>query len=420
MLALHTVLDELAAHPRAVAWRVTYQVGLSGSTVGRTFTWFAPPLQRSVAPLLHRIHNGIILLQPASVHVEAPIDTLPGLDQLRNAHHLPILVGDQRDGLGADRDLPAVEDRELPEPGPGLALGLDIGGTGMKACALDARGAVLKVASAPTWPDGEGGIDSLIRRARALVTEVAGDQPIGSLGIGLASPMGVRGRVHELSTVMRARVGDVAAFDQFPERVADGLVDGPVAVFNDLINLGRQLSADGARRLARVQIGTSFGGCWIDADGAVVATEMARLVVDAAPDARPHPYLPLSGAARQYLSNAGVAIELGGDVDPRQAGLRLRELLRAGDPLGARVLDAVAASLSSAVAEMSAVLVGLLTVEVGGSMLQGPAGAGLLARLEGQTTVPVRIAAQPGHDGAIAAARAPRVHAALRAMRRVG
>lgn len=425
MIPLSAVLEPLAAHPRAVPWRVEYRAGMSGLLLDRPFTWFAPPTSRASAAILQRVHNGIVLLQPAAVKIHAPLpaEDLRGFAELRQMHHIPIVLDHEAEPVVVGRDLPAMEDHPLALPGPGLAVGLDLGGTGMKACALRPDETILRTASAATWPDGENGIDSLIRRARALITEVAAGQPIGSLGIGLASPMGVNGTVLELSTVMRARVGDVEAFDHFAARVAEGLVNGPVAVFNDLINLGRLLSADGARRLVRVQIGTSFGGCWIDHEGAVVATEMARLVIDGAPDARRHPYLPLSGAARAYLSTSGIAQDLtaalGEPVDGRMAGLKLRDLLTSGDPRGAQVLEVIALDLSSAVSEMAALLVGIQTVEVGGSMLQGPAGALLSERLHGETPVPVRIASNPGHDGAIASARAPRVSAPLKAMRRV-
>lgn len=426
MIPLASALEPLAAHPRAVPWRVEYRAGMSGLLVDRPFSWFAPPTSRASAVLMQRIHNGIVLLQPAAVKIHAPLPAadIRGLAELREIHHVPIVLGHEAEPVVVGRDLPAMEDNALVEPGPGLAVGLDLGGTGMKACALRPDETVLRTASAATWPDGEEGIESLVRRARALVIEVAGGQPIGSLGIGLASPMGVNGTVLELSTVMRAKLGNVAAFDLFAQRVAEGLVNGPVAVFNDLINLGRLLSADGARRLVRVQIGTSFGGCWIDHEGAVVATEMARLVIDGAPDARRHPYLPLSGAARAYLSTSGIAADLSTvldeAVDARMAGLKLRDLLHEGDSRGVQVMGMIAEELTAAVAELAALLMGIQSVEVGGSMLQGPAGAMLEELLRGRTAVPVRIASRPGHDGAIASARAPRVSAPLKAMRRVG
>ena len=386
MIPLSAVLEPLAAHPRAVPWRVEFRAGMSGLLADRPFTWFAPPTSRASAPILQRIHNGIVLLQPAAVKIHAPLpaEDLRGLAELRQMHHIPIVLDHEAEPVVVGRDLPAMEDHPLEMPGRGLAVGLDLGGTGMKACALRPDESVLRSASAATWPDGENGIDSLIRRARALISEVSAGEPIGSLGIGLASPMGVNGTVLELSTVMRARVGDVDAFDHFAARVADGLVEGPVAVFNDLINLGRLLSADGARR---------------------------------------HPYLPLSGAARAYLSTSGIAQDLtetlGEPVDGRMAGLKLRDLLNAGDARGTQVLQLIGLELSSAVSEMAALLVGIQAVEVGGSMLQGPAGAMLSELLHGETPVPVRIASNPGHDGATASARAPRVSAPLKAMRRV-
>jgi predicted NBD/HSP70 family sugar kinase len=319
-------------------------------------------------------------------------------------------------------DLPSV-DRPTERPaGPGLALGLDIGGTSMKGVALD-HDRVVGMAGAPTWPPGEFGIDSLVARARALLAEVAGGRPVGSLGIGLAVPLGVGGQVLELSTILRERVGRRDAFDGFAARVSDGLVDGPVALFNDLSNLGRHLSAEGARRLVRVQIGTSFGGCWIDADGEVVATEMGRLVVDMSPDALPHTYLPLQGAMRTYLSNLGIGhvlAECGIPAEPQEAGRALRRALEAGEPAGLEAVRRVAAVMVGVVQEFATLLVGVQQVECGGSMLQGPAGALLEAEVSSSSPLPFRVSPRPGEDGAIAAALAPRVEAPLRGLRRVG
>lgn len=293
----------------------------------------------------------------------------------------------------------------------------------MKACVLRGR-TLLRTVSGPTWPDGANGVQSLVERARALVVQVAAGEPLGSLGVGLAAPMAVGGRVVELSTVLREKVGDRSAFDGFAERVAAGLVDGPVAMFNNLANLGRYLSAEGSRRVVRVQIGTSFGGCWIDANGDVSAVEMGRLVVDVGPDATPHPYLPLVGAMRSYLSNTGVARCLeplvGHVVDPRTAGHLLRGLLDAGDPAGEATLQWMADTLVGVISEVHAILPGVTRVELGGSMLQGPAGKRIEALVQPRAEVPLTVSAKPGHDGAVAAAWAPRVAASLKGLKRVG
>ncbi|MFZ5478899.1 MAG: hypothetical protein ACOZNI_19155 [Myxococcota bacterium] len=433
MLALHDHLVQLGAHSRAVAWTFRLMSGHSANAFSREYVLFAPPNTAGSQAVLSRLHNAVILANPASAEVDAPVgpDRLePLLGRLRQIHHIELrLKGEGRAPVVDGYDLPSLDVASHGPPGPGLAAGLDIGGTGMKACVLRPDGTLLRVASAPTWPDGEHGIASLVRRARELVQRVAAGEPLGSLGIGFASPMGVGGKVLELSTVMREKVGDPSAFDAFPRAVAQGLVDGPVAIFNDLANLGRTLSAQGVRRLVRLQIGTSFGGCWIDANGLVYATEMGRVVIDAGPDAVPHPYLPIAGAVRAYLSNRGVAddlaVRLGRPVDLREAGKVLRALLEQGDPVGEQALDRMAQALRAVVLELHAVLPGVTGVELGGSMLQGPGGKGLLARVTGPaapwaTPVEVRIAAQPGHDGAIAAALAPRVDTALKAMRRVG
>lgn len=424
---LDNTLDTLAHHPRARTWRAYFRFGHGAGAGEREVTLLAP-VDR-VGTVLLRIHNGILLLHPAAVRIAAPVaeDALqPALGALRSLHAIPIQVNDgpapaQQDGAV---DLPSVETPPPPVLRPGeLALGLDIGGTGMKACALR-DGVLLRCAQARTWPDGEQGVDSLVARARALLDEVRQGEPAGTLGVGFASPMGVGGQVISLSTVMQQRLGGVEQLRDFPARVAEGVVGGRVAFFNDLANLGRYLSGAGRRRLLRVQVGTSFGGCWIDADGTVNASELGRLVVDAAPGARAHTYLPLKGAMKSYLSNYGVAISLserlGREISPAEAGFVWRDLCEAQDPVGDAVLDWVVELLVGVVAEARVFLPGLNEAELGGSMLQGPTGRRLRRRLDALPG-PVRIvlARDPGYDGALAAARAPLLATPLRGMRRL-
>jgi hypothetical protein len=297
----------------------------------------------------------------------------------------------------------------------------------MKACAIR-DGVLVRQAQGPTWPDGERGLDSIVRRARDLVHEVCLSERPTSLGIGLASPMGVHGQVVSLSTVMRQRLGSVACLESLPQLVAHGLVDGPVAIFNDLANLGRLLSGQGRRKLLRLQIGTSFGGTWVDADGTVSASELGRLVVDVSPDARPHTYLPLSGAMKAYLSNYGVAESLsnslGRRVTPQDAGFVWGDLNKSGDPMGRALVDWVCNLLVGSIRESLAVLPGLEEVELGGGMLQGPTGR-LVAQGVGVRLATLRraprfsVSSNPGFDGAIAAAKAPLIDAPLRGVRRL-
>lgn len=425
MLALHDALATLAAHPRAVAWRLRMHAGWSNAAMVRDYQIFAPTLARSVHPVLARAHNTLLLLNPAAGELHPPPDapTLePDLTDVRSVHRVGLFLPGEVVRPLPRGDIPGVDDAPATPCGPGLAAGLDIGGTGMKACVMR-EGVLLRFASAPTWPAGVYGIDSLVQRARALVHDVAAGEAIGSLGIGLAAPMGVGGRVLELSTVLRERVGSVDAFDGFAELVSDKLVNGPVAIFNDLSNLGRHLSARGQRRLVRLQIGTSFGGCWIDTNGEVYATEMGRLVVDVGPDAIAHTYLPLKGATRAYLSNLGAALAIerqtGVRPDVERAGHALRAMLDADDPLAQHVLDAMADALVGAIHELNAILPGVTAVECGGSMLQGPAGRGIHRRVASRVPVDFRISANPAHDGAIAAAQAPRVLAPLKGFKRV-
>ncbi len=426
-------LQELGAHPRAIPWTIRFHAGHSAAAPRRDYTIFAPANRVGIRAVLSRLHNGVLMLNPAAVELDAEVEDLgPLWDDLRKIHRIN-LVRRGEPVVWRARDVPAIDDPDLPPPEPGLAVGLDIGGTSMKAVALRVRAeatspsrrgdVVVATAGSPTWPEGERGVEGLIARAQALAREVAQGEPIGSLGIGLAAPMGVGGRVAELSTVLRDRVGDTRAFDRFAQRVAEGLCRGPVAMFNDLSNLGRYLSATGSRRMVRFQIGTSFGGCWIDSDGMVYATEMGRLIVDVSDDAPAHPYLPIRGTTRTSLSNLGLVsaleAETGERVSRENAGRRLRALLEAGEAAGDRSLARLGHALRAAVLEVHALMPGVTQVECGGSMLSGPAGRELPAAVGPDLPVNFVVARQPAHDGAIAAALAPRLEAPLKGMRQV-
>lgn len=432
MKTLNDALLRAGRQPRACPWTITYRFGHGGGAAERPVSVIAAPGDTRL--VLSRVHNGILLLQPASVHIAGPreLENDPILNELGLLHRIPIGHGDVADVLLPDGslDLPGRESHE-PSGEAGLAgraVGLDIGGTAMKACALGPNGQVLASARALTWPEGERGIDSLVDRGRALVNEVAEGEPVASLGVGFASPMGLGARITGLSTVMRDRLGEVDVLADLCPRLAQGITRGPTALFNDLANLGRDLSGQGRRRMLRLQIGTSFGGCWIDADGTVNYVELGRLIVDASPTARPHTYLPIRGAMKSYLSGYGVGLtlaeELEHPVSAWDSGFELAKLLRAGDPRGLKTVTWMAELLVGVIHEASAVLGGLREVEVGGSMLQGVTGARLRAqvdeRLSGLDRPPeFRVARDPGFDGAVAAARAPGLKTPLRGMRRV-
>ncbi len=427
MLILADALRDLGQEPGAVPWTIHLAAGWSASGPVRTFHLYAPPRPRAIRAVVSRLHNAVLLTNPASAALLTPLPPElieAALTALREVHHVPIVLGRDapapppRSGL----DLPSREDVPDPFLPAGFAVGLDLGGTGMKACAVRA-GTVVRSASAATWPVGESGIDSLVRRARALVVEVAGGESIDSLGIGMACPMDVSGRVTELSTVMRERVGSTNDFVDFADRVSAGLCAGNVAMFNDLVNLGRWRASQGVRRLVRLQVGTSFGGCWIDANGDVSPVEMGRLVVDVGPDALQHTYLPIRGAMKSYLSNYGIARHLGEltgqPLDPSTIGHLLVDRLGAGDEAAAETVRWMVDALAGVVAELHAVLPGITEVECGGSMLAGPLGRAVLAAMATRSEVRFSIPARPGMDGAVAAAAAPSLGVSLRGLKRM-
>ncbi len=430
LTTLHERLQKLRRDPRAQPWHLMLRYGLGGGADSRSFVWLAPP--GAAEHILHRMHNGLLLLQPASAELRAPVSEAalgPRLAALRQIHKIPIQVNEspEQEEPGSI-DLPSRTVPQFQALANGtVAVGLDIGGTGMKCCAADGE-RILAKASSPTWPEGEQGIESLIRRARDLIAQVSQGHRVGSIGIGFASPMGIDGSVTSLSTVMQKRLGDVRVLDGFASQVSQGLCSGPTALFNDLTNLGRHLSGQGKRRLLRLQVGTSFGGCWIDADGTVNPSELGRLIIDAGPSPRLHTYLPIQGAMKRYLSGLGVGERLaelmGHPVSAWDSGYVLADLLASGDPRGQAVCDWIGHLLFGVIAEAQVFLGGLRHVEVGGSMLQGATGRrvreAVQPRAEALIDAPdFRIATNPGFDGALAAARAPLLGTPLRGMRRL-
>src|ERR1700678_1319172 len=68
-----------------------------------------------------------------------------------------------------------------------LAVGLDLGGTQVRAALVDRHGAVLRRAAQST--DGRGGPQAILRQFAVLIDVVRGDVPIKELaGIGVAAP----------------------------------------------------------------------------------------------------------------------------------------------------------------------------------------------------------------------------------------
>src|SRR6478672_11570763 len=61
-------------------------------------------------------------------------------------------------------------------------LGIDIGGTTIKAARVDAEGVVLETAKAPTPPDN---LESLTSTVLGLASRLQGAGPIAAIGIGI-------------------------------------------------------------------------------------------------------------------------------------------------------------------------------------------------------------------------------------------
>src|SRR5688500_1184278 len=98
MITLHDRLAELAQHPRAVPWTIRLHSGYSSASMARDYVLFAPPTAEAARFVLSRLHNAVILSNPAAAQLEAPVPAEklePVLGALRRIHHVGIFLDDE-------------------------------------------------------------------------------------------------------------------------------------------------------------------------------------------------------------------------------------------------------------------------------------------------------------------------------------
>ena len=161
------------------------------------------------------------------------------------------------------------------------SLGIDIGGTHIRAARVDAHGVILARGSAQSSPDP--GV--VLNRCLDLIAQINGPEVLG-IGIGIPGQVIAASR-----TVLSGGYVDLSGFD-FAVKVQDatGL---PVVIENDatMALLGEVAcgAAKGAANVVMLTIGTGIGGAIIDQGqvlrGRGTAGQLGHIVVD--PDGAP-------------------------------------------------------------------------------------------------------------------------------------
>jgi glucokinase len=243
-----------------------------------------------------------------------------------------------------------------------LTVGVDIGGTSVRAGVVDSRGSVIDTSRAPT-PAGEGPLEDAIV---AAVEEVSSRHTVAAVGLAVAGFIASDRRTVRFAPHLAWRQADVA--DRMGSRL--GL---PVVLEHDAnaaaLAEHRFGAARGARIAVLVAIGTGIGGALL-LNGEVfrgaygVAPELGHLRV--VPDGRPCPCgkhgcwerycsgTALSATAVELLAkHPGVSTVLAreGFGDSRAiTGRRVAGAARDGDPLAQRAMTDLAKWLGEGLA----------------------------------------------------------------------
>jgi glucokinase len=317
------------------------------------------------------------------------------------------------------------------EPGPGLVLALDVGGTKLAAGLVDTGGTLRWSARRPTPPDGSA--EELFAAARELleravaglpaVAATAGLPPaLVGVGIGCGGPL--RWPSGEVSPL------NIPGWRDFPlrARVAELYPDVPVVLHNDAVAFAAaeqwRGAAAGAGRVLGVVVSTGVGGGLV-VDGRPAsgptgnAGHVGHVVVE--PDGAPcgcggrgcleavarGPALVAWALAAGWRPAGGPQGAAAGPPD----GVALAAAARAGDPVAAAALRRGGRAVGTALAGVTALLDLDVVVLGGGVSAVGPALVDPLraayaehARMDFQRRVRIRPAAlrEPGLVGAAA------------------
>ena len=312
----------------------------------------------------------------------------------------------------------------MTEAGGESLVGFDIGGTNVRAVAVDASGEVRDAASRSR----PAGVDPLVETVVAEFEELAtrSAAPIGRLGIGCAGLVDRAG-------VVRTSPNIPSLVDVPLRALIEEQLDLPVMVENDATTACWAETVVGAARGRRdvlfVGIGTGIGGCHV-LDGAIrrgtsgFAGEIGHMVVD--PGGPPCPCgrhgcweqlasgTALGRMAREAV-DAGRApsiLERAGGDPTAVVGEHVTELFLQGDPLAAMLVEKLAGWIGLGTANLVNVLDPEIVVFGGGLAEVGPdlideIRAGVAANLHGgygRPDLEIVGASLGGDAGAIGAA----------------
>jgi glucokinase len=312
-----------------------------------------------------------------------------------------------------------------------LTVGVDVGGTNMRAGVVDAEGVIRDTARTPT-PRTEAALEAALA---GVVAELADRHPVGAVGLALAGFVASDRRTVRFAPHLAWR--DALVADRMADRL--GL---PVVVEHDANSAAlaerRFGAAAGADPVVFVALGTGIGAALL-VDGEIyrgaygVAPELGHLCL--VPGGRPCP-CGKNGCWERYCSGtalASTALELlsGGHVDspvlarlavddPGQVtGQRVAAAAREGDPVALAATAELARWLGEGLALVADVFDPELIVIGGGVSESAPlfldaARAHYAARLTGRGNRPLaRVCpAQLGEAAAVVgAAEIAREHA---------
>lgn len=282
---------------------------------------------------------------------------------------------------------------------PRTAIGIDIGGTNIRAARIAADGAILARRTVPTDRDPAGCLQVCLNLVATLRDETTAALGVGVPGqVDFSRQLAISGGYVDLSTI------------PFASLLADetGL---PVTIDNDanmaLVGESRCGAARGLSHVVLLTIGTGIGGAILD-DGRLLrgrgtAGQLGHLTV--VPEGR-RCVCGRQGCVETESSGTAFGIHLAEAGLP--AHLRVEDLLhrQSTDPIAARVLQAWAAPLRRAIDTL------ITTLAPEAVLIGGGAGAAALAALEGVPAAtswfegPVRAAALGDDAGVTGAALA--------------